>query len=659
MDDLEQTLKGNTLAIPAFCTIVGVLLSYPAGLSINVGLLMVVLAAGLYVCLVYFSKDPITTYRLRMMHYVWLAIGFFGVGIFFGGLNRPDKPNLAHDEEYDIICEIEDVSEKTSGENLIMTIFQTAKTSGEKREYNNLKALAIIRNSEVQVEPGDILRLNGQISVIKNDLNTFNSNSIKFLNSKGIYYNCKINDGSIKIISHRNSLKYLAYRTRAKIEEKIEKSSLSTDTRKFLITVLLGDRTYLDSSTRGLFADAGVAHVLALSGMHMGIIGGIFLFLLFPINFAGKYKLRLLLSACLLWGYAFITGMAPSTVRACVMVSFVAIAIALERKRSVFNSMYAALLVILLSTPSALYDAGFQLSFACVFSLAIFASHLNKVDHRHNPRTYSVVSLLIATITATFGSWVLTAYYFNYFPLAFLPANILLLPLLPIYIVAALIYLMFASMGCEISILGRLLDFTYVGICKFLEWIGSGAVISVDVSFEMVVIWFMGIALLGLYINTARWRPFLITGVACLLITCGLLPLYKNSIPEDSFIITENSKEIVLNVRKQRGEKSIVMPRRAVSRVLIGESNIIVVDSDVKNEKLSPADYKCLIIGGRYKGGLEDIYNLIKPQIVVLHRSIGKKREQELLNEAAECGIPCHSVRLQQPYRFILSDAVD
>ncbi|MDE7116570.1 MAG: ComEC/Rec2 family competence protein, partial [Muribaculaceae bacterium] len=531
MENLERILGSNTLAVPAVAVASGIFISSESPNATLCGFVLIILALLLYIAHIHYIKDAVTAWRLRMFHYLWLAIAFVGVGMFLADMNRYEHIDTVDDIRKDVsICgEVQDVREMTSGDVLTVKVRDIIGRNGVHHSFKNLNLIVKCGNADSGAITGDVVVFKATVEDIKDNPNSFFPGYKDIMASKGVFHVCHLDNGKINVIDHHKSALALSREIRNRLECFIENTSLSKKTQNFIITVLLGDRAYLDADTRAVFADAGVAHVLALSGMHMGIIGGILLFLLYPVNFAGRYKFRILLAAILLWGYAFITGMAPSTVRACVMVSFASLALVLERKRYVFNSLFAATLIILIVSPSTLYDAGFQLSFTCVASMAAFASHLNPLDRKHSPYSYKVVSLLVATLAATCGSWVVSAFYFKTFPLAFIPSNLLLLPILPFYVAMALCHLILIGMGIELSFLKKLLDTGFELTEFFLRWIGNGNNIEAHVTIWIAALWFAGLLSFAFYLNIVRWRPFLYVGTILTCITLVSLPFQSGT----------------------------------------------------------------------------------------------------------------------------------
>ena len=124
--------------------------------------------------------------------------------------------------------------------------------------------------------------------------------------------------------------------------------------------------------------------------------------------------------------------MAPSTVRACVMAACMMTAVWLERKNSSWNSLLLASVIILIFSPRALYDVGFQLSFTCVAGLIFFAAKLNPIDRHEHNRLYSIVALPDRHYDSHRSKLAPHGILFRTPPIAFLPTNLLILPLLPV-----------------------------------------------------------------------------------------------------------------------------------------------------------------------------------------------------------------------------------
>ncbi len=271
----------------------------------------------------------------------------------------------------------------------------------------------------------------------------------------------------------------------------IESTPLATSTSSFLCALLAGDGRSLPKEMREEFSSAGLAHILALSGMHLAILSSLALGLLWPWKLWGGWRWRYAVVVTVLWGFALLSGMSASTVRAAIMLTAACAAILAERHRSAAEGWALAALLILIVDPGALFEAGFQLSFLCVGALIVFAEPLNPVPRFPRKRLHAMMSWLLVPMIATAATWAVSAYWFGKVPLGFMPLNLVAVPLLPYYVGVALAYLFLWKVGIEASWLRWLIDQGLDLLRKAaVELDGGGAtVIDYTPSIWIVVLW--------------------------------------------------------------------------------------------------------------------------------------------------------------------------
>ena len=205
---------------------------------------------------------------------------------------------------------------------------------------------------------------------------------------------------------------------------------VSKVTREVAQALLLGYRAALADDLRQSFAQAGTMHVLAVSGLHVGIIYLVLQYLLFWLRrVPGGRWLQPLIIAVLLWGFAILAGFAPSVVRAVVMFTFVALGRCFDRYTSVYNALLASAIVLLLCHPAYLFQVGFQLSYAAVLAIVWVQPML----YRPLATKWAVLNfplaLLTVSIAAQLGTAPLALHYFGQFPGLFWLANLWVVPL--------------------------------------------------------------------------------------------------------------------------------------------------------------------------------------------------------------------------------------
>ena len=200
--------------------------------------------------------------------------------------------------------------------------------------------------------------------------------------------------------------------------------------------IITGDRKKMPPEWEPIFQDAGVMHILAISGLHIGVIAGFLLivFNLIPV-LKKKNKLNYIIIICFLLSYAAFTGFRPSVSRATLMFTILLMAKYLNRPYHIYNSLYLAGLLILFGQPLSLFDAGFLLSFTVTFFI-IFLFPLLKEKLNFLPDFIS--SPLATSLAAWLGMVPLSACFFYKVSFIAILANLIIVPLISIILILGL-----------------------------------------------------------------------------------------------------------------------------------------------------------------------------------------------------------------------------
>ena len=264
-------------------------------------------------------------------------------------------------------------------------------------------------------------------------------------------------------------------------------------TREYALgtALVLGFRDDIDQETKQAYVNTGTTHIMAVSGLQVGLLFAALQWLLGRLPLGGAVWRRRLLTAGLglglVWSYAFLTGLSASVLRATVMVTLVIIGQAWQRQSSIFNSLSAAAFLLLLWNPYLLCDVGFQLSFLAVLSIVYLHPRIvrwldvrNRVlDHRrswHSPAVqrgwralawladaaWQLTALSIAAQIATFP---LGLYYFHQFPFNFLLSNLIAVPISSGAVYVGVVLLLVKGL---VAVVGLLLP---AGAGPWLDWL--------------------------------------------------------------------------------------------------------------------------------------------------------------------------------------------
>lgn len=229
---------------------------------------------------------------------------------------------------------------------------------------------------------------------------------------------------AITVIGYQPDFSERIARWRSRVSDFIYyKSGLKPDAAEMLNALLTGNDDFIDPDLRSDFASAGVAHVLALSGTHLAIIIMMLGIVLLPLRIGGRRTIGTLAMLAVLWCYVAFTGWAPSVVRACLMVSIVAVGRMAGLGSNPMNSLFVAAILILVVWPKSILNAGFQLSFAAVLAILMFAARIRDAAGR-NALLRVLFGWIGVCVAAVAGTVMISAWHFHEVPVMFLAANL-------------------------------------------------------------------------------------------------------------------------------------------------------------------------------------------------------------------------------------------
>ncbi len=279
--------------------------------------------------------------------------------------------------------------------------------------------------------PGKEIEFIGTISPIKTSSNS-DFDFKAYAARQGFYHQCFLSSDQIKSVSSSTLFPVRIYSARLQsiASEILTENIRDENTAAILQALICGDKRYLSEENRNTFSSTGAMHVLAVSGLHVGIIF-LILFKAFQISFRRR-KLpptALLLICILIWSYAAMTGLTPSVSRASAMFSIILLSKIIDRQAHINNSIAAAAVILLCLNTDQLFQLGFQLSFLAVVSIVNLQPVIESALTFNNPIGQYIWSLTSVSISAQLGTMPLTTLAFGHFPTVFLLANFIVIPL--------------------------------------------------------------------------------------------------------------------------------------------------------------------------------------------------------------------------------------
>lgn len=479
-------------------------------------LLMIISVIGL-MSMVLLKKSPSLSLKLRSYHILPLLLFMVAVGWFAAYIASPPELDVKMLNGKKVMARVEAVEFHEKSMEMQVKLLNLDKAD-EQLELKNARILLSTKGCDYEMEAGDMILFTLDLSPVRNLGNPDEMDYASFLYNRGVRYRQHTKVESVIKVGESPTLMTHAACLRQNLEHKVLNSSLSPETQSLLIAVMLGNDDFISPETREQFSVVGVAHVLALSGLHVAIITLLIWFFLFPLDYIHAKKLRLILTLLILIGYSMLTGMSPSVIRSTVMIAFVFMSRLFYRKSTPLNSLAAAALVILVFSPGSLYSVGFQLSFITVAALILFYQTF-EIKYPENKVLKYLYSILLTSVVAMLSSIILTAYYFNTVSLMTVVANFIILPIFPVFMIVGAVILLLMLIGGSLTILNEILEFVTNIINSSVNWLSSWSFghSTVYVTWVAVVVYYAILVLVVMWIYKHNIRWLLVAGVVFVL----------------------------------------------------------------------------------------------------------------------------------------------
>lgn len=529
--------------------------------------------------------------------------------------------------------------------------------------------------------PGDHIYINARVGEVHTAGNPGAFDYARFLRRQGISGRAYVAGNRWKVRAMADaevSLRLRMARYRQSLSAQYF-SHLGTEEAAIAAAMSLGDKRSLDAAQRQSFSATGVSHVLALSGLHLGI-----LFSLYSLLFVNRLPSRRgrvfasLVGVALLWGFALLVGFPLSLVRATVMFTLWQLSVVLYGERSSLNNLALAALLILLFSPASLFDIGFQLSFTSVFFILLLTPHIPRPRWLRRSRLLPLVyGWLTVSIVAQIGTGPLVAYYFHTIPLVGLLGNLLAIPLAYVILGLALVFFLIPGFqGLTATLLGWCIRFLTGAVGWMSAWPYSH-IKAYPHWAEVMVCYVLLLALLVYLIHRPPRVLYVIAG--CLVVWAGIAGWQESEhrrqprlMVYDSYaapmvhllhgkgagrLLTTDSAKVASQVQfLDEGYWQPYGIQRPRMEVLAKTASCLVVD--VAGQRMawvqgrlpavvpaSPESVSALLLSRGAVQPLREVGAFFRAEVIVLDGSLSLARREGYLEEAASLGIRVHDVR--------------
>lgn len=414
------------------------------------------------------------------------------------------------------------------------------------------KSLLNIQKDSIQsaLKVDDIYITKTNFKDLIHPLNPNQFNYKTYLEKKYIYHQIFSTKQTLfNVNSSYKTLFGIADNIRNHINKKLKTYHFKLDELAIINALLLGQRQDISEEIYTSYTNAGAVHILAISGLHIGIILLLLQFFFKPLDrFKHGLIIKSILIVAILWVFAIIAGLSASVTRAVTMFSIVAIAMNLKRPTNIYNTLAISMFVILLFKPMFLFDVGFQLSYMAVFAIVAIDPLLYKLWRPEFKIVNFYWHTLTVTVSAQFGIIPISLYYFHQFPGLFFLSNLVIIPLLGII----LGYGIFLILLAILNLLPQFIATIYGNIISlmnlFVGWISKQESFSFkDISFNILYVlasYIFIIALVRLFVKQRYFDLKLFLTAILICQSSVIITAFKK--PQNEFLIFHKSRYSLL-----------------------------------------------------------------------------------------------------------------
>ncbi len=472
------------------------------------------------------------------------AIGFSLIGSLLIG-EKQEFSSESYQTSETIVVKVIEISSKESIWR--KAICQIAEKNHGFSKINKERILLFFESDAIQA--GDIIVASTKLETIENKNNPGEFDAEKYWGAKSIELIGFVGEDSYHFIDHINPSRInVFFKELRNFMSNVLSDHLEDDKLSVANALVLGDKDFLSAETRKSFASAGAMHVLAVSGLHVGIVLVLLMFFFkqFPRIFS---KNRALIAALLvIWCYAGLTGLSPSVLRATIMFTILSISTLIGRKGNNLNTLFFSAFVMLVWEPMYLFDIGFQLSYLAMIGIFVFYQPISKmffISYKPLKWIWDGTSVGIAAQITTFP---LTLYYFHQFPNFFLLTNIGMMLLAGVCLSVGLLLSLVSKVSYLSNVIGYLAFLLFGGMLFFVQFIESipGALAKgFFVSTEMVLLFYSVMLFILVFKDKQRIK---LIGIAILTVLIGIIQVDRYNGYVRKELVVYNSNKLVVSI---------------------------------------------------------------------------------------------------------------
>ena len=392
------------------------------------------------------------------------------------------------------------------------------------------------------------------LSEVATPLNPYQFNYKGYLQKRYIYHQIFVDTPELlKINSNVSTIYGYAARIRSKIDQKLKTYHFKPQELAIVDALLLGQRKDISVDTYNNYVNAGAIHILAVSGLHIGIILLLLNKVFEPVERLKHGKIiKTIIVISILWSFAIVAGLSPSVTRAVAMFTVFAIGMNLNRPANIYNTLAISMFFILLIKPLFLFEVGFQMSYSAVLAIASIKPLLAKLWTPKWRIANYFWQLICVTTAAQIGVVPISLYYFHQFPGLFFLSNLVILPFLGFILGFGIIVIIMALMNLLPQFVADIFGFIISLMNNFIAWVSQQeSFVFRNIAFGIlfVIVSYIMIITLFSYIKKPNYQRLVFVLVAVVMIQ-GTFIFQNYQMQANEFIVFHKSKFSMIGIKE-------------------------------------------------------------------------------------------------------------
>jgi len=449
-----------------------------------------------YSFLIIFAVLLYNTIKIKKFTYNIVIISFLILSFINCNYNKKSVLTQYIDEEIEFTAKIKSTN-KTSNSKYNSFNAEILKINGKNLDTN--EKTIVYLDKKQNLNTNTIANIKGTVSDVNSGKNFLLFNYKNYLRSKKVYVTIFSTNEAIVIkddysIFNKMSNSFKLYTVN------LFSSKLNDKNAEIILSIILGDIDYLDDEFYNNIKNMGLAHIFAVSGLHIGLLYAALLKFFKLVGF--KRRISWIITWILLWLYGFLIGLPLSIMRTLVMFTLMFGSEVLYRRYNSLNAISLSALILTIINPYWIFDAGFLLSFSAALSLIIFSKYIQKNIKTENKVLKTIYMYLFLQL---FTMPVVT-YFFNYLPVMGIIYNLLLIPIFTFVLISSFIFLIFNNIFYYTLVIPfkffNYLLYTLRYIINFTENISfNGIIVPTFSIYEIILIYIFIFFIIYLYNN--------------------------------------------------------------------------------------------------------------------------------------------------------------